>query len=272
MAADARVAVVTGGGSGIGRAIALRFAKKGISVVVGGRNQAKLDDTLALTGAPEAHAAFSTDVSDSAAVRRLFDQLAHRYGRLDILVNAAGIGPGNFEVFNRITELRGQELRDCGKVETAWNVTAQMSDQTWRAMMAVSLDGAFYCTREAIEPMTRGGGGAIINVASTAGLAGQEGDPHYSAAKAGLIGLTRSVARELAAQNIRVNVICPGFVETDMSAGFSREYRRGTYARIPLGRWASADEVAGAAQFLASEDASYITGQCLSPNGGILMA
>jgi 3-oxoacyl-[acyl-carrier protein] reductase len=146
-----------------------------------------------------------------------------------------------------------------------------MTDEIWHRMIGTHLDGTFYCTRAALRLMGRKNRGVIINVSSTAALTGQEGAPHYSAAKAGMLGLTRSVAREVASMNIRVNALCPGFVDTDMSRGYSPAFRRATQGRIPLGRWGTADEVAVSAVFLASDDSSYFTGQCLSPNGGIFI-
>jgi 3-oxoacyl-[acyl-carrier protein] reductase len=138
-------------------------------------------------------------------------------------------------------------------------------------MIAVHLDGMFFCTREALKLMSGKNRGVIINISSTAGLAGQEGAPHYSAAKAGMLGFTRGLAREVASQNIRVNALSPGFIETAMSDGYSPAFKRGTLGRIPLRRWGTAEEVAAAALFLASDEGSYFTGQCLSPNGGIFM-
>lgn len=268
-----RVAVITGGGSGIGRATALRFAQEGAHVIVAGRTRATLDETLAAIKTPRHKGrAISTDVASSASVKALFAEVDRDFGRLDILVNNAGIGVEDFDQFNATVEARGREVGSGQPVQTQWRLTQEMEDATWRRMMAVHLDGTFFCTREALRLMSRTNSGAIINVASTAALAGQEGAPHYSAAKAGVLGFTRALAREVASQNIRVNAVCPGFVETPMSEGYSPGFKRGTMARIPLGRWGTADEVAAAALFLASDDGSYFTGQALSPNGGILMS
>jgi len=266
-----RIALVTGGGSGIGRATALRFAAAGARVVVAGRTRSRLDETV--TQAPTGTCvAITADVADSASVAALFAEIDGSFGGLDVLVNNAGIGVEDIDHYNRTAEARGRELSAGGPITTQWNVTQQMSDERWRAMMATHLDGTFYCCREALKRMAPRQRGTIVNVSSTAGLTGQEGAPHYSAAKAGMLGFTRSLAREVASLNIRVNALCPGFVDTDMSRSYSPAFRRGTIGRIPLGRWGEADEVAAAALFLAADESSYLTGQCLSPNGGIFMA
>jgi 3-oxoacyl-[acyl-carrier protein] reductase len=273
MKLEDRVTLITGGGSGIGRAIALRFAQEGAHVIVAGRTRANLDDTVAaMKTARHKGRSIQADVSRSASVKALFAEVARDYDRLDVLVNNAGIGVDDVGHFNDIVEARGREMASGQPVRTQWRLTQEMEDETWHRMIAVHLDGAFFCTREALRLMSRMNSGVIINVASTAALAGQEGAPHYSAAKAGMLGFTRAVAREVASQNIRVNALCPGFVDTAMSEGYSAAFKRGTLARIPLGRWGSAEEVAAAALFLAADDGSYFTGQSLSPNGGILMS
>jgi 3-oxoacyl-[acyl-carrier protein] reductase len=265
-----RIALVTGGGSGIGEAIARQFAAEGAQVVIAGRTESVL--RKAVSGIGEARCcAIRTDVADSASVAKLFDEIEKRFASLDILVNNAGIGVDDMPEYNRIAEARGRESAGAG-IQTQWNVTASMSDEIWRQMLAGHLDGTFYCTRAAIKLMAAIKRGSIVNVSSTAGLTGQEGAPHYSAAKAGMLGFTRSVAREVASMNVRVNALCPGFVETDMSRGYSPAVKQGTKGRIPLGRWGTADEVAAAAVFLACDDSSYFTGQTLSPNGGIFIS
>ena len=268
-----RSALVTGGGSGIGRAIAIAFAAEGARLIVAGRTAATLDATLAALPAERSGSlALTVDVASSASVRAMFARIERAIGGLDILVNNAGIGIEDLGRFNSTVAARGKEAAAGGPIATQWNVTQEMADDEWRRMLAAHLDGTFFCTREALKLMSRRSRGAIINVSSTAGLAGQEGAPHYSAAKAGMLGFTRAVAREVATQNIRVNALCPGFVTTAMSEGYAPGFKRGTLARIPLGRWGSAEEVAAAALFLASDDSSYFTGQALSPNGGIFMS
>jgi NAD(P)-dependent dehydrogenase (short-subunit alcohol dehydrogenase family) len=268
-----QVAVITGAGSGIGRAIAVRFAAEGAHVVASGRSPATLAKTVSIASVSGTKCvAVPADVSKSDDVQSLFAEIDRQFGNPDILVNNAGIGIADLERFNRTAETRGKEFAEAGRIATHWDITRDMSDDTWREMLAIHLDGTFFCTREALKLMGRANRGSIVNIASTAGLTGQEGAPHYSAAKAGIIGFTQSVAREVASQNIRVNALCPGFVTTAMSDGYSARFKQGTLGRIPLGRWGMAEEVAAAALFLATDDASYMTGQCLSPNGGIFMS
>lgn len=267
-----RVALITGGGSGIGRAIAERFSEEGAHVIVAGRTLSKVEETVAALASSGARSlAIQTDVASSASVRTMFSKIEQAFGRLDILVNNAGIGVEDLERFNQTVEARGREIASGEPIRTQWNMTQDMTDETWRKMTSIHLDGMFYCTREALKLMSQSGSGAIVNVSSTAALAGQEGAPHYSAAKAGMLGFTRAVAREVASQNIRVNALTPGFVTTPMSEGYSPAFQRGSKTRIPLGRWGTPDEVASAALFLASDDGAYFTGQSLSPNGGIYM-
>ncbi|GMR23112.1 MAG: 3-oxoacyl-[acyl-carrier-protein] reductase [Acidobacteriota bacterium] len=253
-----KVALVTGGGSGIGRAIARRFHDSGAFVYVNDIEASSAEETL---GADHALVA---DVSDSGQVRGMFASLE----RLDILVNNAGIAEGaeRWGEINRIAEARLEE----DPITTHWDITVSMDDSIWRRMMAVHLDGMFFCTREALRLMNRQDGGAIINISSTAAFAGLADAPHYGAAKAGVLGYTKSVAKEVASRGIRVNAIAPGFTETPMTELVSDKVRAASLATIPMGRWGDPSDIAAAALFLASDDASYITGQCLSPNGGVI--
>ena len=204
------------------------------------------------------------DVSDSGQVAEMFASL----DRLDILVNNAGIAESRerWGEINRIAEARLGEV----PITTHWDVTVSMDDSTWRRMMAVHLDGTFFCTREALKLMNRQGAGVIINVSSTAALGGLADAPHYAAAKAGILGYTKSLAKEVASRGIRVNAIAPGFTETPMTKLISDKVRAASLATIPMARWGKPSDIAAAALFLASDDASYITGQCLSPNGGVI--
>lgn len=273
MKLEGRVALITGAGSGIGRAIALRFAEEGASVAVNDIVPETAARTVAEMGAAnERGLAVVADVSSSAAVKAMFAQVAERFGGLDILVNNAGVAetsPGRTEELNRKGEARIGEMMAGKPVSAHWDITQELSDEDWHRMIGVHLDGTFFCTREALKLMNARGRGVIINMSSVAALHGIEVAPHYGAAKGGILSFTRSLAREVASRNIRVNAICPGWVETAMTSGFSFLLRAFTTSQIPLRRWGQPEEVANTAVFLASDDSSYFTGQWLSPNGGM---
>jgi 3-oxoacyl-[acyl-carrier protein] reductase len=267
---EGRVALVTGGGSGIGRAIAQRFAEEGARVVVNDLHKESAERTAAEIGG-EARA-IAADVADSAQVRAMVEQVDRDLGGLDVLVNNAGIGevdPANREAFRAKAETRIAELLS-GRVETHWDVTLTLSDEHWARMLAVHLNGTFYGTREALKLMSRVNRGAIVNISSVAGLMGIEAAPHYGAAKAGILGFTRSVAREVATRGIRVNAICPGWIDTPILDPLPPTARLLAERQTPLGRLGDPKEIASVALFLASDDASFVTGQWLSPNGGLL--
>jgi 3-oxoacyl-[acyl-carrier protein] reductase len=268
-----RVAVVTGGGSGIGRAVALRFASEGARVVV---NDLTVDRAQKVVGelSGAGHRAIAADVSDSARVRAMFEEVGRVFGgRLDILVNNAGIARTSTEKEGLIKkgEARLGEVLSGGAVATHWDITQNMSDETWHRMIAVHLNGTFFCTREALKLMSPANRGAIVNLSSIAALSGLDVVPHYSAAKGGILSLTRALARELASRNIRVNAICPGYIDTPMTEGVTPLLQRVLLSQTPLGRMGTPDEVAATALFLASDDSSFYTGQWLSPNGGMVI-
>jgi 3-oxoacyl-[acyl-carrier protein] reductase len=270
-----RVALVTGGGSGIGRAIALRFAQEGARVIVNDVTAEGAQQTVdAIAAGSEAARgrALGADVADSGQVRRMFTEIEREFGALDILVNNAGIAegtPGDRERVQGRSEARLGELMAGGPVTTHWDLTQEMSDEAWHRMIGVHLNGTFFCTREALRLMARRNRGAIVNMSSVAALMGLEAAPHYSAAKGGILAFTRAVAREVASRGIRVNAICPGYIDTPMTRPMSPVMRRMAIARIPQGRWGEPEEIAATALFLASDEASYFTGQWLSPNGGL---
>jgi 3-oxoacyl-[acyl-carrier protein] reductase len=274
MKLEGKIALVTGGGSGIGRAIATRFAAEGARVMVNDLREKAARETADAIGAAggEAHAV-AADVSDSGQVAAMFAALERTLGGLDILVNNAGIAegePGERERATRAGAARMQELLSGQGVRTHWDITQAMTDVSWRRMLGVHLDGTFFCTRAALGIMGRQDrGGVIINMSSVAALMGLESVPHYSAAKAGILGFTRAVAREVGSRRIRVNAICPGFIDTPMTEPMPPLARAAVVARTPLGRWAEPEEVAATALFLASDDAAFYTGQWLSPNGGL---
>ena len=275
MKLDGKVALVTGAGSGIGRAIALLFAEEGARVVVNDvRLDAARETVAAMTRGKEAARAVQADVSDSAQVRAMFAEVEREHGALDILVNNAGVAsgmPGERDKIAGRAEQRIMELLGGQGVQTHLDVTQEMTDESWHRMIGVHLNGTFFCTREALRLMSRRNAGAIVNMSSVAALMGLESVPHYSAAKAGILGLTRAVAREVASRGIRVNAICPGYIDTPMTQGISPLAQKVVLGRTPLGRMAEPREVAATALFLASDDSGFYTGQWLSPNGGLFI-
>jgi 3-oxoacyl-[acyl-carrier protein] reductase len=241
-----QIAVVTGAGRGIGRAIALKFAAEGADVACVSRTQENSERVAAEIRALGRTAwAYAVDVADAAAVNAAAGKILAECGRVDILVNNAGV------------------TRD--------NLLMRMSDAEWDAVLNTNLKGAFLVTKAFSRAMIKQRSGRIINVASVIGLIGNAGQSNYAASKAGLIGFTKSVARELASRGITVNVLAPGFIETDMTALLKEELRAGVLRQIPLGNFGQPDDIAGAAVFLASPAARYITGQVLAVDGGMVM-
>ncbi|UVE17458.1 SDR family oxidoreductase [Pseudomonas sp. LS44] len=236
-----KVAFVTGAGQGMGRAMVKGFAEAGALVVAADINLEAAQQTIA--GLGEDALALVCNVADSASVAAAMAAVEARFGRVDILVNNAGVG--SVDAF----------------VETP--------DENWQRVIGVNLTGVFLCSREAVRLMQKTGTkGTVINISSTSAVTG-EGPSHYCAAKAGVMGLTRSMARELAASGIRVNTIVPGPTNTPMMAGIPDEWMQSMLKGIPLGRMGETDEIAKVAVFLASEDAGFITGQNLAVNGGM---
>jgi len=269
-----RIALVTGGGSGLGRAIALLFAEEGAHVIVNELRLEAAEQTVASMKGPAGGRAIQADVADSAQVKAMFATIEREVGGLDILVNNAGIafGPGDDRAeVNRKSEAMIMELLSGQGGQTHFDVTQNLSDESWRRMLAVHVDGTFYCTREALKLMSRKNRGAIVNLSSVAALTGLEVVPHYSAAKGAILAFTRAVAKDVASRGIRVNAICPGYIETPMTERMSPLIRTAVIARTPLRRTGEPHEVAATALFLASDDSSFFTGQWLSPNGGLFV-
>ncbi len=269
-----RVALVTGAGSGIGRAIALTFATEGARVVVNDVRLAAAEATVeAMGSAGSGSCAIQADVSDSGQVDAMFARIERELGTLDILVNNAGIAettPGEREKLTAKSEARMQELLSGQGIQTHWDITQEMTDEAWARMLAVHLNGTFFCTRAALRLMSRRNRGVIVNMSSVAAW-GLESVPHYSAAKGGILAFTRAVAREVASRGIRVNAICPGYIDTPMTEVISPMVRAAVVARTPLNRIGEPGDVAQTALFLASDDSAFFTGQWLSPNGGLFI-
>lgn len=245
--AQQQVVVVTGASRGIGRAIAVQFARAGAIVIVNYRgDEGAARETAA---AVEAAGGTATLVQGDVAVRdeaeRVIEAAIQGYGRLDVLVNNAGI------------------TRD--------GLLMRMSDDDWNTVLATNLTGAFHTTRAALRPMVRKRQGRIINVTSIVGLTGNAGQGNYAAAKAGLIGFTKSVAREVASRNITVNAVAPGYIVTEMTAQLPDDAKAKIAGQIPLGRLGLPEDVAGVVAFLASPAAAYITGSVLTVDGGMTM-
>lgn len=240
-----RVALVTGSTRGIGRAIAATLAASGARVAVTGRDRSRAEATAAELGPPPLARGFACDVSDVAAVNTLVDDVERSFGTLDILVNNAGV------------------TRD--------NILLRLKDADWVTVIDANLRGAFATTRAAARGMMKRRWGRIINISSIVGLVGNKGQSNYAASKAGLIGFTKSVAKEFASRNILANVVAPGFVETEMTASMTPEARAALQQQIPLERLGSPVDVANMVTFLASDAASYITGQVFVVDGGMVM-
>src|SRR5208282_5643240 len=241
-----QIAVVTGAGRGIGRAIALKFAAEGADVVCISRTQENSEKVAAEIRALGRKAwAFAVDVVDSAAVSAVAEKILVEAGKVDILVNNAGV------------------TRD--------GLLMRMSDADWDTVLNTNLKGAFHFTRAFFRTFAKQRAGRILNISSVIGLIGNPGQCNYAASKAGLIGFTQSVARELAGRGVTVNAIAPGFIETDMTSELNPELKTNILKQIPLGRFGEAEDIAHAALFLASPAARYVTGQVLTVDGGMVM-
>jgi 3-oxoacyl-[acyl-carrier protein] reductase len=205
----------------------------------------------------------------------MFDKVHKKFGRLDVVVNNAGIGLENAQLrarFNKVLEKQRAELATEGKVKTALAATQNLTDQEWERMLAVHLNGTFYCTREALKMMEKQRSGKIISIASICGMTGCAGAPHYSAAKAGIMGFTRAVAREAIVSGVNVNAIAPGYIDTPMTQAVSDAVRQAIAMATPAGRFGSPQDVATLAVYLASDESDFVVGQVMSPNGGYVIA
>ncbi len=269
-----KVAVITGAGLGMGRATAEVFAAEGASVVVNDISEADAQETLALINERGDCCAIAGDISNSTQVTALFQQVEERYGRVDLLVNNAGVGAAPNDGYDKLYErmaARNEQLKQGQTPTVHLDHIIDMQDDGWQRVIDINMNGLFYNCREAVKLMIKAGvEGSIINISSTSGLNG-DGGVHYCATKAAVLGFTKCLARELGSRNIRVNAICPGPTNTRMMEQISEEYAQSIIAGVPLGRMAEPEEVARTSLFLASDDASFFTGQTLAANGGVHM-
>ena len=241
-----QVAVITGGTRGIGKAIAESLAGKGVNLAVASRSEQDAREVgSALSAQGVKVIGMKLDVSRAAEVEKVFEEVRKEFGRIDILVNNAGI--------------------------TKDGLLMRMSEEAWDSVMDINLKGAFLCTKEAIKDMARQRYGRIVNITSVAGFMGNPGQANYSASKAGIVGFTKTVAREYSGRGVTVNAVAPGFIETAMTDVLSEKIREEMKKLIPLGRFGSVGDIAHAVLFLAAPDSGYITGQVIHVNGGMYM-
>ena len=246
MTFSGRVALVTGASQGIGRACALKLAQSGATLALAARGQEKLQELVRqIESAGGKAAAFPLDVIDEEQIKSVFKATIAQFGKIDILVNNAGI------------------TRD--------QLVMRMKRADWDSVLNINLTSAYLCTQQAIGSMLKQRWGRIINITSIFGQMGQAGQANYAASKAGLIGLTMAIAREVGSRNITCNAVAPGFIETAMTSGLGDDFKQNAVKTIPLGRIGSPEDVASAVAFLASDGAAYITGHVLNVNGGMLM-
>ena len=267
-----KVALITGGARGLGASIAKHFSDEGAKIILCDINADVAIETAKELGGK----AYYMDVSDSKNVEETFSKINLEFNRLDILVNNAGIN--GFENKQsllderiKVNNLQSKEFSETGKIKSHFDVTVNLHDQDWHKMIGIHLNGTFFCTREALKVMNNQESGSIINMGSVLGTTGGPSSPHYSAAKAGILGFTRATARELASRNIRVNAIAPGYIDTEMTNHLG-DVKKIVMSATPMKRFGDVEDIAWAAVYLASEESKFVTGQTISPNGGFVMS
>lgn len=248
MASEGRISLITGGSRGIGKAIALQFASQGLNVAVNyiSNKSAAAEVVKMVEDAGSSAVAIQGDVTNREDVERIFAETTAALGPVEILVNNAGI------------------ISD--------SLLMRMSDEDWDSVIDLDLRSIFLCTREAIRTMVRSRWGRIINIGSVVGLRGNAGQANYAAAKAGMVGFTQSIAKEVGSRNITVNCVAPGYVETDIVEDLPKELKQAIMDRVPIGRFGYPEEIAGMVGFLASDAASYVTGQAIAVDGGLVIS
>ena len=281
-----KIALITGAAKGLGASIAKHFTNEGAVVILCDININQASERAKELGGT----AYYIDVSNSKSVKDVFTKVKSDFKQLDILVNNAGInGFENRQLVNnagingfenrqdlideriKVNNLQIKEFSKSEKISTHFDVTVNMSDDEWHKMISVHLNGTFFCTREALTIMNNQESASIINMGSVLGTTGGPSSPHYSAAKAAILGFTRATARELASRNIRVNAIAPGYIDTDMTSGLGDVIKL-VKSSTPMKTFGEVDDIAWAAVYLASEEAKFVTGQTISPNGGFVMS
>ena len=267
-----KVALITGGARGLGASIAKHFSNEGAKIIL-----CDINTDLANKMANELGGkAYYVDVSNSKNVEETFSKIKSEFNRLDILVNNAGIN--GFENRQNLLDERikvnnhqSKEFSETGKIKSHFDVTVNLNDEDWHKMIGIHLNGTFFCTREALKIMNNQESGSIINMGSVLGTTGGPSSPHYSAAKAGILGFTRATARELASRNIRVNAIAPGYIDTEMTTHLG-DVKKIVMSATPMKRFGDVADIAWAAVYLGSDESKFVTGQTISPNGGFVMS
>ncbi len=267
-----KIAVITGGARGLGSEIAKTFYKEKANIIICDLLQKEAEKIAYETKGM----AFKLDVSNSREVKNVFNKINKLYNKIDILVNNAGINGFEkrqdiIDERNRVNKAQIDEFNNDERIKSHFDITVNMNDDDWFKMINTHLSGTFFCTREVLKIMNKHNSGSIINLGSVIGTTGGPSSPHYAAAKGGILGYTRALARELASRNIRVNAIAPGYIKTEMTnnLGYVRNIVK---SQTPMKKFGTPDDIAWAAVYLASEEAKFMTGQTISPNGGFVMS